>query len=81
MADMIEIDKIPEIINPVIETRKKGDGTIIVEKTNENPVTITNIYNIDKIQKEINKIDSVIAIWESKKAPLQAIIDEYEGWE
>jgi len=34
-------------------------------------------YNIDEIQKEIDKINVAIAQWESKKAPLQAIIDKY----
>jgi len=34
-------------------------------------------YNIDEIQKEIDKINAAIAQWESKKAPLQAIIDKY----
>ena len=34
-------------------------------------------YNIDEIQKEIDKINAVITQWENKRAPLQAIIDKY----
>jgi len=34
-------------------------------------------YNIDEIQKKIDKINAVITQWENKRAPLQAIIDKY----
>jgi len=34
-------------------------------------------YNIDEIQKEIDKINAVITQWENKRAPLQAFIDKY----
>ena len=34
-------------------------------------------YNIDEIQKEIDKINAAITQWENKRAPLQAIIDKY----
>jgi hypothetical protein len=39
-------------------------------------------YNIDEIQKKIDKIDNAIAQWEAKKAPLQEIINKHkELWQ
>ena len=35
------------------------------------------LHDIKKAQEEITKIDLVIAEWEAKKAPHQAIIDKY----
>ena len=35
------------------------------------------LHDIKKAQEEIAKIDLVIAEWEAKKAPHQAIIDKY----
>lgn len=78
----IPADKLDELIdNRVTEIRKKGMGSLIIERTPEKPVTRIKSYNIAEIQKKIAKIDTVIKLWEDKKAPLQAIIDEYESIE
>lgn len=65
--------------NPVTEVRKKGDGTIIVERTHEKPVTQTTVHNIAALRKRVAKMDAAISAWSAKRAPLQAIIDEYEA--
>ena len=35
-------------------------------------------YNIDEIQKQIDRIDNAISQWEAKKAPLQEIINKHK---
>lgn len=65
--------------NPVTEVRTKGQGMITVERTHEFPVTASTIYVITDVEAEIAKIDAAIATWEAKRAPLQAILDEYEA--
>lgn len=63
--------------NPEINTYKKVDGTLIIEKTHTKPVIHSKSHNIEETQAQIDKIDNVIAIWTAKKVPLQAIIDKY----
>ena len=47
----------------------------IITPTEIEPTIIT--HDITKAQEEITKINNAIAIWEAKKAPLQAIVDKY----
>lgn len=74
---MAEIEIKEPITNTVTEIRRKEEGKLIVEQTPKTPVTKTTTYNITDIQRQIDKINGVIKLWENKKAPLQTIIDEY----
>ena len=47
----------------------------IITQTEIEPNII--LHDIKKAQEEIDKINLVIAEWEAKKAPHQAIIDKY----
>lgn len=64
-------------VNPIREARMKKDGALIIERTPERPKTLTTTFVITEIEAEIAKIDGVIELWQAKKAPLQAIVDEY----
>jgi hypothetical protein len=65
--------------NPVNEVRKKIKGALVIERTPKNPVTITQTHNIEQMQAKIAKYKVVIAIWQAKIDPLQALIDEYNA--
>ena len=65
--------------NPVTEVRKKSNGTLVIERTHKTPVTQTTTHNITELEARIAKYESVIAVWQAKIDPLQAIIDEYGG--
>jgi len=74
--EMEEID-----LNPITEVRTKKDGALIIEQTHKNPVKRTTVHTIASIQEKIAKYETVIAVWQAKIDPLQALIDEYEGME
>lgn len=65
--------------NPITEIRKKVDGALVIEQTHEKPVTHTTTHNIAKLEAKIAKYEGVIAEWQSKINPLQAIVDEYNA--
>ena len=66
-----------------IETNKTITTWEVEGETLKEIITPTEIepniilHDIRKAQEEIAKIDLVIAEWEAKKAPHQAIIDKY----
>lgn len=79
MPEIIEGEEIPEIKpNPEIKSYKKIEGSLVVEKTHDKPVVHSETHNIEQVQARIDKINEVIALWENKKTPFQAIIDKYE---
>jgi hypothetical protein len=69
-----EKDKIKEIITEKIE----GDN-LIKEITYDKIPTKIEIIDINNIKAKINKIDSAIKQWESKKKPLQDLVDKYDN--
>jgi len=82
VADIIKKGGTPEIdLNPVTEIRKRIGSALVVERTHENPVTEVETHDIAAIQIDIARIDGVIELWQAKRAPLQEIIDEYDGLE
>ena len=74
-----EIEIPIEDVNPVTEIRKKSNGSLVIERTHEKPVTKTETHNIAELRWCVNKIDGVIALWQSKRKVHQDLIDEYEG--
>jgi len=85
MADIIKKDgkdEMPPVDpNPVTETRIRQGDTLIIKRMRERPVEEVVVHDIARIQNDINRIDGVIALWQAKREPLQAIIDEYNGME
>lgn len=86
MADKIDVENgiegmEPEEVdmNPVTEVRIRRDGALVIERTRERPVTEVETHNIAAIQADLNRIDGVIAVWQAKRNPLQAILDEYDS--
>lgn len=65
--------------NPEIKTYKKVNGTLEIETTHKDPVVEIKSHNIEQLQAQIDKIDGVIALWESKRKVYQDIIDIYMG--
>ena len=65
--------------NPEIKTYKKVNGSLVIEKTHTKPVVHSESHSIEKTQAEIDKIDGVIAIWQSKRKVHQDLIDIYNG--
>lgn len=63
--------------NPITEVRKKVNGALVIEQTPQKPVTRTTTHNIAELQAKIAKYEGVIAMWQAKIDPLQAIIEEY----
>ena len=74
------MEETSEINEPTIKSivTEKAEGNNLVKETtySEIPVNTTSI-NMDDIKAKIAKIDSAIAQWNSKKAPLQVILDRY----
>lgn len=61
-----------------IITTYEADGSSLKEtRTPSEIIPEVTTYDIEEIQKEIDKIDLAITKLENKKAPLQAIIDKY----
>ena len=54
-----------------------NNDILIETSTPDKIVADVKTYDIKSIREEIAKIDLVIAQWESKKVPLQAIVDKY----
>ena len=54
-----------------------NNDILIETSTPDKIVADVKTYDIKSIREEIAKIDLVIAEWEAKKAPHQAIIDKY----
>jgi len=75
MAEIIE--KIIVDSNPAIITETKEGDTFVKSTTYKEPKITKVSYNIAELQAKIDKYDGVIAQWEAKKKPLQAIIDKY----
>ena len=63
--------------NKIITTYEVEGSNLKEIRTPTEVQVETTTYNIPEIQAEISKIDAVIAQWEAKKAPHQAIIDKY----
>ena len=63
--------------NPITEIRKVTGNALVIERTPQYPVTLTESHNIDELKAEIAKYQAVIDTWQAKIDPLQAIIDEY----
>ena len=78
MAEIIE-KIIEEVVdsNPAIITETKEGDNFVKSTTYKEPKTTKVSYNIAELQAKIDKYDGVIAQWEAKKAPLQAIIDKF----
>lgn len=76
---MPEIPEDPIDDNPVTEVRKKVNGSLVIEQTHQKPVTKTTTHVIVELEADIAKYRAVIAIWQAKIDPLQAIVDEYEA--
>ena len=79
MAEIIEEKIIEEVVdsNPAIITESKEGDNFVKSTTYAEPKITKVSYNIAELQAKIDKYDGVIAQWEAKKAPLQAIIDKY----
>ena len=54
-----------------------NNDILIETSTPDKIVADVKTYDIKSIREEIDRIDNAIAQCESKKAPLQAIIDKY----
>ena len=54
-----------------------NNDILIETSTPDKIVADVKTYDIKSIREEIDRIDNAIAQWESKRAPLQAIIDKY----
>ena len=65
-----------EQVNIITTYEAQGDNLKII-KTPEKVIPTEESYNIASVREELARIDNVIAQWEAKKAPLQAIIDKY----
>lgn len=65
--------------NPKTKTTIREGSILTVYEVHEQPVIRVVTHSIAEIQAKIAKIDSVIALWEAKKAPFQATLDEYNG--
>ena len=78
MAEIIE-KIIEEVVdsNPAIITETKEGDNFVKSTTYKEPKITKVSYNIAELQAKIDKYDGVIAQWEAKKKPLQAIIDKY----
>lgn len=76
---MPEIPEEPIDDNPITEVRKKVDDTLVIEQTHQKPVTKTTTYVIVELEAEIAKYEAVIAVWQSKIDPLQALVEEYNA--
>lgn len=68
-------------VNPITEVKTKTKTALIIEQTPRDPITITQVHTIAELKKAINKYNDVIAIWQAKIDPMQAIIDEYDSME
>ena len=71
------IEKIAVDSNPAIITESKEGDNFVKSTTYKEPKITKVSYNIAELQAKIDKYDGVIAQWEAKKKPLQAIIDKY----
>ena len=78
MADKTT-DKIKDKIKDVIYTKEYIADNNMLTETNTPSEIVANvkIYNIEAIQKEIVKINTMIKMWQDKLAPLEAIIALY----
>ena len=78
-AEIIEKIKEIEVVdsNPAIITETKEGDNFVKSTTYKEPKITKVTYNIAELQAKIDKYDGVIAQWEAKKKPLQAIIDKY----
>jgi len=54
-----------------------NNDILIETSTPDKIVADVKTYDIKSTREEIARIDNAIAQWESKKVPLQAIIDKY----
>jgi hypothetical protein len=62
-----------------IITTYEVEGTTLREiKTPEKVIPEVKSYDIESVKEELEKINSAIAQWEAKKAPLEAIIAKYD---
>ena len=77
MAEIIE--KIIVDSNPAIITETKEGDNFVKSTTYKEPKITKVSYNIAELQAKIDKYDGVIAQWEAKKAPLQAIINKFNA--
>ena len=75
MAEIIEKIKVDS--NPAIITETKEGDNFVKSTTYKEPKITKVSYNIAELQAKIDKYDGVMAQWEAKKKPLQAIIDKY----
>jgi hypothetical protein len=64
--------------NPVTEVRKITPAALVIERTHEKPVTSIKSHDINDLKAKIANYQGVIAVWQAKIDPLQAIIDEYD---
>ena len=80
---MAEIIKTPKEykgladLNPAIITETKEGDNFVKSTTYKEPKITKVSYNIAELQAKIDKYNNVIAQWEAKKKPLQAIIDKF----
>jgi len=65
--------------NTIKYTKEYSANNDILIETSTPDKIVANVktYDIKSIREEIDRIDNAIAQWESKKVPLQAIIDKY----
>ena len=73
------IEKIAVDSNPAIITESKEGDNFVKSTTYKEPKITKVSYNIAELQAKIDKYDGVIAQWEAKKAPLQAIINKFNS--
>lgn len=79
-AEIIGITEKPIGEDVVITTEiTAADDVLIIKETPSEPVPIVTTYNLAEIRAEIARIDGAIAAWNEKRAPLQAIIDQYDA--
>lgn len=65
--------------NPIIVKWTKGNGYLEKETTHAEPKVHRESFSIAQARARIAKRNGVIAIWQAKNAPDQALIDQYEA--
>ena len=74
-----EVDELVVDSNPAIITESKEGDNFVKSTTYKEPKITKVSYNIAELQAKIDKYDGVIAQWEAKKTPLQAIINKFNA--
>lgn len=81
MEEDVMIDEmVTEVEGPVpVVTETVGEDTLTRTTTYDAIPTKTEVIDIREIKAKLYKIDSAIAIWMSKRKPLQDVLDKYNA--